>query len=96
MLFIAENQDNFLANLNIHGINTGNRNQLHLPSAGLSCFQKGVSYSDIRIFNSLPDNIENLRIDRVQFKKVLQKYFIAHSFHSIIEFLELHTNGNDV
>jgi hypothetical protein len=79
MLFTVDNQNNFQTNLNIHAINTGNKNQLHFPSASLSCLQKGVFYSGIRIFNSLPDNIRNLRNDKVQFKKELQKYLVTHS-----------------
>jgi hypothetical protein len=94
MLFIVENQ-NFQTNLNIHGMNTRNRNQLHFSSASLSCFQKDVFYSGIRIFNNLPDNVWNLRNDKVQFKKELQKYLITHSFYSITEFLELNKIGDD-
>jgi len=31
------------------------------------CFQKGASYSVIRIFNSLPQNITNLKNEKTQF-----------------------------
>ena len=96
MLFIVENQNNFQTNLNIHGINTRNKNQLHFPTASLSCFQKAVLYSGIRIFNSLPDNTRNLRNDKVQFKTELQKYIVTLSFYSITEFLELNKIGDNV
>jgi hypothetical protein len=49
--------------LNIHDINTKNRNQRHLQSASLSGFQRGVFYLDIRTFNGLPDSIRNLMND---------------------------------
>jgi hypothetical protein len=81
-----ENQNSFQTNLNIHGINTRNRNQLHLPSASLSYFQKGVFYSGIR----------NLRNDKIQSKKEVQKYLITHSFYSVTKFLELNINGDDI
>jgi hypothetical protein len=43
---------------------------LYLPVANLSCFQRGVSYSAVKIFNSVPNIVKNLRNDRVQFKSV--------------------------
>jgi hypothetical protein len=96
MLFIVEKQNNIQTTLNIQGINTTNRNQLHWPSASLSCFQKGIFYSGIRIFNSLQDDITNLRNDRVEVKRELRRYLITHSCYSITEFLELNINGDDV
>jgi hypothetical protein len=81
MLFVVANQNKFQTNLTVHGRNTRNRNQFYLPSARISCFQKGEFYSGIRIFNGLPDNISSLRCDGVQFKTELQKYLITHSFY---------------
>jgi hypothetical protein len=75
--------------LMVPGGNTRNRNQFHLPSSSISCFQKGVFYLGIRIFNSLPDNVISLRYDRMQFRKEPRKYFITHSFYSQTEFFEL-------
>jgi hypothetical protein len=89
MLFVVANQNKFQTNLTVHGRNTRNRNQFHLPSSSTSCFQKGVFYSGISIFNGLPDNISSLRYDRVQFRKELRKYRITHSFYSLTEFFEL-------
>jgi hypothetical protein len=80
MLFVVANQNKFQTSLTVHGRNTRNRNQFYLPSSSISCFQKGVFYLGIRIFNSLPENISSLRYDRVQFRKELQKYLITHSF----------------
>ena len=44
-------------------------------------------------FNSLPNNIKNLRNNRVQFKTVPHKYLIFYSLYSLIEFFEHHTNN---
>jgi hypothetical protein len=98
MLFRVENQNNFQTNLNIHGTNTRNRNQLHFPSASLSCFQKGVLYSGIRICNSLPESIRNLGNDQVQFKKECKNTLLLtpYSFYSVTDFLELNKIGDDV
>jgi hypothetical protein len=52
ILFVVANQNKFHTNLAVHGRNTRNRNQFYLPSARISCFQKGVFYSGIRIFKS--------------------------------------------
>jgi hypothetical protein len=96
ILFVVANQNKFQTNLAVHGRNTRNRNQFYLPSARISCFQKGLFYSGIRIFNGLPDNISSLRCDGVQFRTELRKYLITHSFYSITEFYELNKNRNDL
>ena len=45
----------------VHSTNTRNKHHLHRAIANLSCFQKGASYSGIRIFNNLPQSITSLR-----------------------------------
>jgi hypothetical protein len=47
----------------------------------------GVYYFRIRIFNSLPPNILELKNDKPKFKAVLRQYLIAHTFHSLDKFL---------
>jgi uncharacterized membrane protein len=51
----------------------------------LLCFQKGASYSGIRIFNSLPRSITYLKNEKTQFKVALKKFLNAHSFYSVDE-----------
>jgi hypothetical protein len=80
MLFVVDNQKNFQANLSIHGFDARNKNQLYLPIVNLSCFQRGVSYCAMKIFNSLSTNIKNLRNDRMKFKLELRKI----SYYSFI------------
>jgi hypothetical protein len=58
--------------------------QLHRPIANLSCFQKGVSYAAVKIFNSLPSSISNLR-------NALWKYLMTNCFYSINEFQNIST-----
>ena len=58
-----------------------------------SCFQRGISYSAMKSFNSLPSNIKNLRNESVQFKIIPLKYLISHTFYSFTEFFEHHTNN---
>jgi hypothetical protein len=85
MMFVIDNQENFQTNLSVHGLNTRSKNQLYLPIV-VSCFQRGVSYYAMRIFNSLPNSIKNLRNDRVKFKIELRIHLITHSFYSLTEF----------
>ena len=77
MSFFIGNQDKFLTNLSRHSINTRNKHHLHRPIANLSCFQKGASYSGIRIFNKLPQYITRLRNEKPQFKVALKLCFIC-------------------
>jgi len=96
MLFIIENQQDFLTNTYVHGLDTRNKNDLYLPALILTCVQKGVSYSGFKIFNNLPSNIQNYKGDRNKFKKELNKYLTIHLFYSITEFLECKTNKKNV
>ena len=68
MLFIVDNQKDFPTNTYVHSLDTRNKNHLYLPTVSLSCVQKGVSFSRVKIFNSLPTNIQNHINDRKRFK----------------------------
>ena len=52
MLFIIDNPNNFQTGLEIHGLHTRSKNQLFIPNAKLSSVQKGITYSDIKIFGA--------------------------------------------
>ena len=57
MLFLIENQQDFLTSAYVHDFDTRNKNHLYLPALSLSYVQKGVLYSRSKIFNNLPSNI---------------------------------------
>ena len=78
---------NFQTNSSTHGVGTRNKTQLHRHIANLSCFQKGISCGGIKIFNTLPSSILNLRNDKLHFKVALQRYLIGHYFYLLAEFL---------
>ena len=88
MRFFIENQEKFQTNSSVHNTNTRTRNKPHFhgPVATLSCFQKGASYCVIRIFNSLPQSITNLKNEKTHFKVALKKFLNAHYFYSVDEF----------
>ena len=87
MNFFVSNQENFQTNSSIHTIITSNKHHLHRPSPNLSCFQKSAFYCGIRIFNSLPQSITNLKNEKTQFKVALEGYLNACSFYPVDEFL---------
>jgi hypothetical protein len=54
---------------------------LHLTKA-----QKGVYYSAIKIYNSLPQIIKKLSVDANKFKVTLKKFLLINSFYSLDEY----------
>jgi len=60
--------------LSVHNINTSNEHHFHRPVANLSCFQMGASYSGIRLFNTLPRSITNLKNEKTHFKVAIQQF----------------------
>jgi len=74
MFFIADNQKDSLTHVYVHGVDTRNKNNLYLPIVSLSCVQKGVSYSGVKILNSFPSNIQSHRNDRKRFKNQVPYY----------------------
>jgi len=58
LIFVLNNRDQFLINPEIHNTSTRHSFNLHLPLANLDICRKGVYYSGIKIFNSLPFNIK--------------------------------------
>jgi hypothetical protein len=64
MLFIIDNSNNFQTVSNIHGLNTRSKNHLFIPVANLTSVKKGITYSGIKIYNSLPDSISTHQNDR--------------------------------
>jgi hypothetical protein len=74
--FVVNNGNKFLINSNIHNVDTRHSSNLHLTSANLGICQKGVYLSGIKIFNSLPFNIEKFTNNLRTFKGAL-KYFLT-------------------
>jgi hypothetical protein len=65
MSFFIGNQEKFQTNSSVNNINTRSIHHLPRPVANLSCFQKGASYSGIRISNSLPRSITSLKNEKI-------------------------------
>jgi len=75
LTFVSNNREQYFANSEIHNINTRHTSNLHLPRAHLNIYQKGVSYSGIKIFSSLLQDIKTYIDSRRTFKKAV-KIFI--------------------
>ena len=68
LLFVTKNKDTFLSNSQVHKINTRQTSDLYVPTANLTIYQKGVYYSEIKIYNHLPTAIKNVSDDNNKFK----------------------------
>jgi hypothetical protein len=87
LLFIIKNKDQFSLNSNIHTINTRHNNNLHVPPANLTTYQKGVYYSGIKIYNHLPPTIKNLSdYKKKKIQIALRKFLLNNSFYSLEEY----------
>jgi len=69
LTLVSNNREQYFANSEIHNINARHISNLHLPRAHLNIYQKGVYYSGIKIFNSLPQDIKTYIDNQRTFKK---------------------------
>ena len=67
-MFVVQNENVFLTNNKNHNLDTRQRNNLHLPQANLTIYQKGAYYSGIKIFNNLPLEIKNVALQKTNLK----------------------------
>jgi len=88
VLYTINNKHLFDTNNEIHKYKTRNNNNLHLPIANLSKFNKGAYISGIEVFNHLPQYIKALTNDHKYFKSTLKRFLYHHSFYSMNEYYE--------
>jgi hypothetical protein len=86
--------DIFISNSDIHSFHTGQGLDLYYPAYKLTTVQKGVSFTGIRIFNSLPGSIKILSNDVNKFKYSLTKFLHVGSFYSLGEYSEWKTRDD--
>jgi hypothetical protein len=63
-MFVVQNKNSFLTNKENHNLDTRQRNNLYLPQANLTGYQKGAYYSGIKIFNNLRLEIKNVAVNK--------------------------------
>jgi len=83
ILYTLNNKHLFTTNNEIHKYKTRNNNNLHLPTANLSKFNKGAYISGIKVFNHLPHHLKVLTNDLKCFKFELKRFL--SSFFLLIE-----------
>jgi hypothetical protein len=74
VMFVIKNPDKYQHNIAIRGEDMRQRNQLHLQINKTIFSPKGCLLSGIRIFNSLPRSITNLKNEKTQFKVALKSF----------------------
>jgi hypothetical protein len=92
IMFVVKHKDLFTINMDLHKINTCQKSDLHVPLVSLTKVQKGVYYSGITLFNSLPRNIKQVAHDIDKFKHKLKKFLIVNSFYSVDEYFDWKIN----
>ena len=66
LMFVVQNNF-FLTKKEYHDLDTRQRNNLYLPQANLTIYQKGAYYLGINIFNNLPLEIKNVSGNQKKF-----------------------------
>jgi len=87
LLFVVQNKNPFLTNNENHNLDTRQGNNLYLPQANLTIYQKGAYYSEIKMFNNLPLEIKNVAGNQRKFKIALKKNVRTYSFYTMEEYL---------
>jgi ABC-type transporter Mla maintaining outer membrane lipid asymmetry ATPase subunit MlaF len=86
-MFLVQNKNLYLTNIDNHNIDTRQKDNLYLPQATLTIYQNGAHYSGIKIFNNLPLEIKNVAENPKKFKTALKQFLYTHSFYTLEEYL---------
>jgi len=82
LTFVVQNKNFFSTNNENHNLDIRQKNNLHLPQANLTTYQKGAYYSGIKFFNNLP-----LEIKKVAGNEKSSKLFWKN-FYTLIHFAQ--------
>jgi hypothetical protein len=88
ILYTVNNKHLFNTNSKIHNYKTRCNNNLHLPIANSSNFNKGAYISGVKFFTHFPQYINTLANDQKCFKVTLKSFLCDHSFYSMNEYYE--------
>jgi hypothetical protein len=83
--FVVQNKNSFLTSNEYHNLDSRQRNNLYLPQANSTIYQKAAYYSGIKIFNNLPLEIKNVAGNHKKFKIALKKFLHTYSFYTLEE-----------
>jgi hypothetical protein len=88
LIFVVKHKDIFTINVELYKLYTCQKLNFHVPSVSLTKVQKGVYYSGITLFNSLPLNIKKAAHNINKFKQELRKFLMENSFYSVEEYID--------
>jgi hypothetical protein len=77
---VSNNREQYFGNTEIHNKICGTLLTYILPRAHLNVYEKGVHYSGIKIFNSLPRDIKTYIDNPRTLKKAVKKNYIQIPF----------------
>jgi hypothetical protein len=73
----------------LHNIEIRHKHDLHVPNYNLTTYQKGIFYTGLKLFLTLPCSITSLSHDMKVFKPALRGYVLYHSFYSVEVFTSI-------
>ena len=85
--FVVQNKNFFSTNNENHNLDTTQGNNLYLPQANLTIYQKGAYYLGIKIFNNLSLEIKNIAGNEKKFKIALKEFLYSYSFCTMEEWI---------
>jgi hypothetical protein len=60
---MIKNKNQFIANLEIHSVNTRQHSNFHQPTLNLTKYQKVIYHSGVRVYSNLPPHIKDIYDD---------------------------------
>ena len=94
LMFVVVHGDIFIINNEVHGFNTRQKLNLHLPSVRLTKVKKGVYYAAVSIYNKLPNHIKEQANNFHQSRITLKRFLMNNPFYSIEEYLHNDTSDD--
>ena len=88
LMVVIRHKDIFTVNKELHKINMHHKLDLHVPLTNLTKVQKGVYYSGVTLFNSLPFGIKEVANNTNKFKRELKKFLLKNLFYSVEEYMK--------
>jgi len=80
LMFVVQNKNLFSTSIENHNIDVRQRDNLYLPQANLTIYQKEAYYSGIKIFNNLPLETKNVSGNQRKFKNWSKNIYILINF----------------
>ena len=86
--YVYINKDKFESNKDVHGINTRQKNNFHIPFRSLNITLNSPNSLGLRVYNHLPQDIKNCN-SMILFKKRLKLYLLNETFYKLDEYFQM-------